>query len=186
MNRKGYTLVEVVLGVILIGALASVLGVMMGKGVDSYLFVTGRTATVDQARFALARIQRDLSRAVYFTNNSDYWPYVSGSVLSIRVPPNGAALDVAAASADQTYCLNADRDLVVVTGPRCAASSSYLARKVNSLAFTYYDVAGQPTTISDNVRSVRVDLVLDDPTGGTVRLSTTVIPRIFLLDHANF
>lgn len=64
MNRRGFTLVELVITIVLLGIVAAVGAVFLRAPVDAYLDQVRRANLVDSAEMALRRMAMDVRRAV--------------------------------------------------------------------------------------------------------------------------
>jgi MSHA biogenesis protein MshO len=73
MKQKGFTLIELVMVIVLIGALASVASLFIAQPMEGFLDVNRRVALVDIAQTALQRMTREmrdaLPNSVRLTNN---------------------------------------------------------------------------------------------------------------------
>jgi MSHA biogenesis protein MshO len=63
-NIAGFTLVELVVTIVIIGILSSMGGMFITKPIEGYIDLERRTELVDQAEMALRRMQRDIRAAL--------------------------------------------------------------------------------------------------------------------------
>lgn len=179
-NSRGFTLVEAALTMVLLMALVGVASVLMGRGAESYLLIVSRTEGVDQARYALFKMQQEISQLNTVTNVS-----AAGNLFEFT-DSNGVKVDFH------------QEGTTIYRRYAGAAASTGIAQNISSLVFTCYNVDNdrvddpEPAHETLNpaaVRRVRIKVVFTDPTGdpgraGTYTLQTSVFPRIFL--YANF
>ena len=107
-NEKGFTLIEVIASLVLIGILAAVAGMGLVKITEGYVFAKKNAETVQKAQIAMARIVKELSAVCYTPspclgitaaseNSVTYTRTGSGSVIitfsnpNITVQVNGTA-----------------------------------------------------------------------------------------------
>lgn len=153
--KRGFTIVELVLVIALLGIEAFVLGPPLAAAVKEYVLVSSRRQTLAEARSAM-----DLM------------------VKEIRLLPLGGVTDVTSPTSFQfqyplgtpiTYALN---------GTTLERNGIALASNVGLLEFKYYNAAGTETAINANVRSVQIRLTINAPSNsGTLPLMTTVFLR---------
>lgn len=62
MKTKGFTLVEIILSVSLVGILFALSAVILDRGVDSYANIIQRTSKNQEIRYAMERMVRELIR----------------------------------------------------------------------------------------------------------------------------
>lgn len=70
LNKKGFTLIEVVTSMVLIGILALVAGFGLVKVSQGYLFARQNSETVQKAQIAMARIVKELNAATQISPSS--------------------------------------------------------------------------------------------------------------------
>ena len=157
-RSQGFTLVELILTMVLLGIIVVVTGILMGRSLDAYKLVSTRTETVHEARFALVRLQKELEQERQVTTAS---------------PQQVVFLDPTATQID-----------IHLTGTTIYRGSDILAENVSNLLFTYYRDNGNTTSSAAQVRRIHIDMtVRADATSGSLQLRTDVFPRIFMYEN---
>lgn len=64
LQQRGFTLVELVVTIVIIGILSSIGGMFISQPIQGYIDLERRTELVDQAEMALRRMQRDIRAAL--------------------------------------------------------------------------------------------------------------------------
>jgi len=168
-REGGFTLVEMIMSIVLIGILAAVGSNMMSDSFTTTRMVDADTASKQQARYALERLAREIREIKYDTTNSQY------CITSLTSSTN-LAFNKTSGAYSSTCATNA----ITVTIDRSGASSPYnltlqystpavtstLSNQVSSFALTYLDAAGTSTTSASNVRFVVITLTVTNATSG--------------------
>ncbi len=155
---KGFTLVELVLTMVLLGIVVLVSGILMGRGIDAYRLVTARTNAVHNGRAAFLRMQKEIE-----------------ILREVRV-----------ANPDRVVFLNPDNQEVEFrhSGTTLFRGADPLADQISSLRFTYYRDNGNETSAAPQVRRFLMEMtVLADSGAGRLALRTEVFPRIFIYEN---
>ena len=61
-KQKGFTLVEIILSITLIAILFTVTSIVLQRGLDAYAHISSRAASLQQARYVMERMTRELMR----------------------------------------------------------------------------------------------------------------------------
>lgn len=155
-NKKGFTTVELVLVLAILGVMAFLLSPTMLSALRSYDIIQSRKELVNQGRAAMERMAAEIS---YIQSASDVVDVSSSTSFQFEYP-DGTPI---------TYSLS---------GTSLMRGADILADNISSLTFTYYDGTGATTSTAANVRRIKIGLVLDDPGDhGTLSLSTQVFLR---------
>lgn len=154
MNREaGFTLVEVVVTLVLVGIMATVAGMAIVQGVQGYVFARENATTTHKAQLAMARMSREL---IELTN-------VTGAT--------AIQIDYDRDSANHT---------IVFAGSEVTLEGDVLVNDVSSLSLSYRDSNGNLCAGTDaDLSTIQIDLVLSRPDTetGTISFTTTIHPR---------
>lgn len=161
---RGFTLIEVVLGVILTSIMALTLAPLTTQGLNTYVSTTNRARLINDVRFALTR----MSREILFIRAGD---------LRLMQPTRIAFVDVNGQPADYGFIAAGARGTLYRT-------AIPVLNNVNDVQFAYLDGNGNPTDVIANVRRVDAQITANSPVAGTVTLRTEIVPRSFA--YTNF
>lgn len=165
----GFTLIEVIAVLVLVGILSVLAGFGIVRGVEGYLFAQNNTETTQKAQLALARMTSDISELSSINSTS------SGTAIIFSTPSESRKIGL-----DVTY-------IKWASGATALASGDILTDGVNSFAITYCDTsnvcANTPSSavISDPKQLARIDLRLrltrPDVSPGYLEFTTSIVPR---------
>ena len=166
MNKSGFTLIELIIVIMIIGVVAGMVGFIMLTTVDAWTLKFNRSDMLWDGRLALNRMVREIREA-----DSDDSVTTASSSQFRFTDEDGVDITYSLSSTD----LNRTAD----------ATANMLAENVSSLAFTYFSSCASdatsitPTVGTDtNIRRVRINLTLT--TGGEdVYLQADSVPRNF-------
>ena len=164
-EQAGFTLIELVITIVLVGIIAGTTGMLLIKGTQAYIEEDQRAAATSQGRLALERMAREIrsipqASAIVgpITNPSSSLSFSDLTGLSIVYARNGAT-----GTLDRTE----GTGLPVI-----------LADGVTTLEFRHFDRAGALTTTPANIWQIRIDLTVTK--GGESQVfRMSVYPRNF-------
>lgn len=164
MNKRGFTLVELVIVITIVGIAAAVAGSMLLGTIDAWTFKFNRNDIIWDGRLAIDRMTREI-RAV-----RDNTSVTTASSTQFRFTDAG--------NKDITYSLSSTDLNRTEDGV-----TNLIAENVSSLAFTYYDASESPIptpTVSPttDIRRIRINLTLTK-NGQNVYLQSDSVPRNF-------
>ncbi|MCM8784553.1 MAG: prepilin-type N-terminal cleavage/methylation domain-containing protein [Candidatus Omnitrophica bacterium] len=150
--KKSVTLVELLIAIAIVGIISLGLTFMLTQGLKVWTGGTARTDIVDRGRIALERLSRELRQAERFTVTT--W---TANNIKFNVVLGGTTYIV-------EYKL-ANNSLLRSEKTSAEASDDFisLANYVNNLTFTYYNKIGSTPASANEIRTVRVNLVMDMP-----------------------
>lgn len=140
MNRKAFTLIELILVITIVGIIAAVVPTFISASLDSWIFNTTERDLVFGARLAINRMVREIRQL----KNSDS--------ITTFTDTEVAFLNIDDASINFRQSANS-----------LLRNSFELANKLQDpggLTFTYLDANGAETGIQDDIRMVRIKLIL--------------------------
>jgi prepilin-type N-terminal cleavage/methylation domain-containing protein len=160
MNTRGFTLLELILGVVIMAITALAFAPLVEQAVGSYAVATTRSRAVHDIRHAMFQITRELLQVD------------AGNITGISATQLQFVDDL---GANTDYHLN---------GNSVFRGNTLLAPNVNSLTFTYLDNLGAPTPVIADIRRIGVEMEVNAPGQGAVNLRSEVFPRGFM--YTNF
>jgi prepilin-type N-terminal cleavage/methylation domain-containing protein len=159
---RGFSLIELVVVIVLIGLLAAVGANMVADTMSTAYTVTNNQASGSAARYAAERITREVREVAFGALGYSITTMTSASLAFTK--EDGTAVTISSASGALTVRYG-------------TATAQTLTNQVSSFAFAYYDQLGGTTTSIEDIRFVQVTLsVVNSKTGATDSLRT----RIFL------
>ncbi len=163
--QKGFTMVELVLVIGLLGIQAFMLGPPIIKAVQEYDLVWSRRQTLAEARAAIDRMVKEIR----------------------LIPSSAGIIDISSATQFQFQYPLGTNITYALNGTTLQRNGSDLAYNVNLLHFAYYDASGVATATKSLVRTIQIQLTLNAPSAhGTLPLTTTVFLRNLGSDYGNF
>jgi prepilin-type N-terminal cleavage/methylation domain-containing protein len=173
MKRKqaGFTLIEVIIVMVLVGILAVMAGMGILSGVQSYIFAKENAPTSQKAAAAMARMSRE------FMELSSITSVGTSSIVYTDINGNHALALVGG-------------EIRMIDGSvlPTATTGDVLIGNINSMTLSFYKGALSWTT-SDDIKDltiIQIDIVVDraDSGIGTISFSTRVNPRNTGLSNA--
>lgn len=137
VKPKGFTLVEIILCVSLVGILFATTAILLDRGVASFATISERGAKNQDARFAMERMVREL--------------------ILVDAGPSGELQNFQTASLSFRDNLGLNTDFHL-TGTTLYRGSDPLLENVTALTFTGYQSNNNTTQAAPQVRRIRVQL----------------------------
>lgn len=168
---RGFTMIEAVVTIVLIGVLAMAVIPVISSGIKTYVTTTTSINTLSKLRFAterMAREMREVRRNVGTPTNYDFVTLGANNVVFYKT--DGYRVSIAGGSPNAT---------LTYLSPGGVTTSATLTDQLNAgtdLAFTYYDIAGVATASLSQVAFVQIDLKLTED-GAPLRQITRVALR---------
>jgi prepilin-type N-terminal cleavage/methylation domain-containing protein len=153
-RAKGFTLIEVVMVVSMLGLLASFTGPLMIKVSEALAYQYSAGPIEDQARIALFRMTRELRQ---IRSLSDLTP-AAQSITFTTIDDEGVTYSLSGS--------NLQRDSVTLVGD------------LTGFTLSYYDGAGAVTAVTNNIRYIKISITVTNHSNSQV-FETVVFPRSF-------
>jgi prepilin-type N-terminal cleavage/methylation domain-containing protein len=165
-NRKGITLIELVMVIVIVGILAGASSMYIKETIDLWRFLTFRNEVVSGGRMALARMAREIRQmdeAEVAQTDSLQFLDINGSRLRFR------------RTADNNLWRDVDSNLDDIF-----EAQDVLATGVSELDFSYYDKDNNQLLepVSDPSQIYRINIELEIESGDqTKTLRSQIYPR---------
>lgn len=168
-RQHGYTLIEMVLVVVLIGILGATGMSMLYDPFATAVTVNATNANASKARYALERIARELRETEYVSNAFCFSSMAATSVAFVK---NNNDADCATGTAVS----------VNLSGTNLTLNGATLASDVQSFSLSYRDIDGNTTGAANQVNSIIITVTVADPDSGTAASANanTQRSRVFL------
>lgn len=166
-KTAGFTLLEVVVTMIIVGIMASIAGMGIISGVRGYVFAKYNSTLGDKAQLAMSRLNRTFIEVLDITTIASSPARVTYNRLI-----NGVSTQ------ETLYQDTSDNTLKIASGSSTSGGDT-LIDNVNSLTLTYKN-GSAAWTVGDIklLSTVQVNLVLTRPDGGSnLTFATVVSPR---------
>lgn len=175
-EQLGFTLIEVIVVLILLGIIGTLAGMGVVKGVEGYLLSKENATMTQKTQLAMTRL------ALEFENLTSVDSYTqSGSSITYSIKPGPDEAEV-----PQRSIALVDNEIKIDIDGSNPATGDILIDNVNSFQLDYYEVSDDGTNTQvawsgdiSNLYMIRVTLALNRPdsNGGTLSFSTVVNPR---------
>ncbi len=165
-HSSGFTLVELIISIVLIGMLAAVGSSMIVDSFTTTRMVNAGTASAGQARYALERLAREIREVKYASSTPPPTNYCSGTITDQYCITTMTATSVVFINgAGNTVTINNGGAKLTLQYSSPAATST-LASQVDRFALSYLDASGNATPSPSLIRFVEITLTVTDLTSG--------------------
>jgi prepilin-type N-terminal cleavage/methylation domain-containing protein len=168
-HSKGFTLIEIIITIVLIGVLSTIAAVIILQGIRAYSEERTRSDVHYQARIAMERMAREI-RTIRSQTAGDITTMAAANLAFCDI--TGKAIEFSLAGT----VLN--RRESATCNPPAWGGWNALANGVGPLTFTYRDVAGASGAAATDLWFVEIDMT-DTQGSETMRMRTKVHPRNF-------
>jgi len=151
-QNKGFTLVEAIVALVMVGIFAALAGFVMTQVASGYVFSRKNADTVQKAQIAMTRIGKELTAATAISP-SPAEP-VTSAVTCTRTGP--VVIEIA------------------LSGNAVRINGTTLIDRVTTFTLAYFDADGAATATAANIR--RIDITL--ATAGADNVSSTFTNRV--------
>lgn len=168
---NGFTLVETILTIMIVGIIAGVTAKILMSGLDTYAFITNRKDATQHARVAMERMASELvlikNEDIRWMNNDNFgfWDR-DGQKSSFKKDTMGG----------RPVLSRGDESLW--------GDDYFLAGPLGFIDFDYLRADGTGASSADQVRKINIELSVESLGGyGPVTLRTEVFPRNMMYDN---
>lgn len=140
-DKKGFTLIEVIVSLVLLGILVVIAGLGLVQIVNGYSLAKQNSETIQKVQIAMTRIAKELGSVTTVT---------SAAPASITYTRQGPVTDTLALSGST----------VQITGITPIFPGTTLINNVTAFTLTYFDAAGNATATPANIRRVDISLTI--------------------------
>jgi prepilin-type N-terminal cleavage/methylation domain-containing protein len=159
LNENGFTLIEVIVSLVLVGILATIVGLGLVQITKGYVFAKQNSETVQKAQIAMTRIVKELGAATII-NSTTTAPSV-----------NYTRPESATSTTPVTNNIMLSGSTVKIGSP---GSETTLIDNVTAFTLTYGYAAGSTTTAAANIRRIDVTLSLTGADNQTFDFANSV------------
>jgi len=158
-SQNGYTLVEVILTIVILGIISTFVGMFMFYDVNMYKHVKSGTEDVQESRMAVQRMSTELRQIA----SSD-------------------SISSANQTSIQFYDVEGDQILYQYSGGILFRNGAQMLNSVKTFQFSYFDNSESqlsvPVSDHEDIRYIKVELE-KYVNGKAIQISTRIFPRNF-------
>ena len=158
---RGFTLMELVVTIVLLGILGAVGSSMVGNTMNTAYHTTHNHASASQARYAAERVAREIREMAYLVSGYHITSMTATNLAFTK--EDGTSVTIASSGGNLTMSYG--------------GTTSTLTNQVSAFALVYLDQLGTVTTSTADVRFVQVTLTLVNAKTG---MTDSVRTRVFL------
>ncbi len=166
LNEKGFTLIELIVSMVLVGILAAIAGMGLVKITEGYVFAKQNAETFQKAQIAMARIVKELGAA----------EKASAAATAITTADaDSVAYTRRQSSGSTTFIPNTitiSNGLVQLSGTTVGILTNDVITA--SSGFAYYDGTGATTSVPANIRRIVITLTVNGANSTPISFNNTV------------
>lgn len=163
-NEKGFTLIEVIVSLVLVGIMAAIAGMGLVKIAEGYVFAKQNAEATQKAQVAMARIVKELSSATM----------INSTTTAPSVNYTRATSSLVTTPVTNNITLSGS---TVKVGP--VGTETILIDSVSAFTMAYYDAAGTDLTatpaIPANIRRIDISLTVSGANGQALPAFTNTV-----------
>ncbi len=172
---KGFTLIELIIVIVVVGVIASVFAILIIQGIDTYGFITIREDILSEAELAMERMVREIRQIQSYrdleTAEATEVIYLAGSAEFQFVDVHDNIVGFKLDGSQLRRIEFEERDV--------PQYDDLLADDISSMVFTYWDESNNKLTVPADVTAIkRIEISIQmERQNQEVRIETQVHPR---------
>jgi prepilin-type N-terminal cleavage/methylation domain-containing protein len=166
-RSSGFTLVELIISIVLIGILAAVGSSMIADSFTTTRMVNAENASEGQARYALERLAREIREVKYVSSGA------TGNYCITTMTATNLVFTKTVSGTPSAVCGTADTTVNInYSSPNLTLGGAFLTTQVDTTAaipfrFNYYQSDGTTTATNTlDIKFIQITLTVKDPTSG--------------------
>ena len=153
-NNKGFTLIEMIMVIILIGIVAAIIAVPLSQGVKGWFQATSREGISQSGRIGIERMTREIRNTA---RKSDNTPCIS-SAAATSITFSDLSGDLTSCDSIEFSLSGSDIQRITRVGGVITETAN-LADNVNSLTIIYYNSTnGTPPAAITDIRRLSIEI----------------------------
>lgn len=148
-NEKGFTLIEMIVSLILIGIISAVAGIGLVQISEGYVFAKRNAETIQKVQIAMTRIVKELGAATAVTTPT-------ATSVSCTRPPGPVT------------------NAIALSGSGIQINGTTLIDNVTAFNLAYFDAAGATTATAANIRRIDITFTVTDADNHATTLTNSV------------
>src|SRR3989344_3293103 len=145
-NHKGFTLIEMIMVITLLGIVAAIIAIPLLQGARGWFDATTREGITQSGRIGIERMTREIRNTA---RKSDNTPCISAALAT--------SFTFSDMSGDLTACNTITFSWAGAGNPIIRGADT-LADNIQTLAFTYYDSTNAVTAVAANIRRISIEI----------------------------
>jgi len=171
LSQNGFTLIEVVVSLVLVGVIAVVIGMGLVKATQGFLFTRMNTATLQKGQMSMTRISQEMKNVVSISNLS------TATVITFVSYKKLISDDTSGGNISKTRTIRLNGETVEIDdGDGNFHTLTDQVAHDGGLEFKYLNLDGSACA-PGNARIIKVTLALVGADGVKQKLVERVVPR---------
>jgi prepilin-type N-terminal cleavage/methylation domain-containing protein len=171
-RQRGFTLVELVITIVIMGILAAVGSSMISDSFTTARMVNASQSSADEARYAVERLAREIREVQYTSSTKRY------NISSTLSPAATAMTFTRTIGGTDVTVTIAKSGSALTLGYSSPAATSNLSTQVTGFSLDFLQADNTATTLTTAVRFVVITLTVTDATSGqAIKQQTRVALR---------
>jgi len=172
----GFTLVELIISIVLIGMLATVGSKMIASSFSTTRMINADNASTEQARYVMERLARE-AREIKYSDSGGNYCITTMTATNLVFAKTSGDYDPTCATNAITVTINKSGTTLTL-GYNPGVTSSTLGDQVSGFTLSYLDINNAATTSTNLIKFIVIAVARTDPTSGqTISQRTRIALR---------